>query len=50
MRRSKDKPLPDLDDPLVVKAKKMKTIYMVRINTFLGSVPVLCSNNNYAMI
>jgi len=28
VRRSKDKPLPDLDDPLVVKAKKMKTIYM----------------------
>lgn len=28
LRRSKDKPLPDLQDPLVLKAKRMKTLYM----------------------
>jgi len=28
VRRSKDKPLPDLEDPLVLKAKRMKTLYM----------------------
>eukprot|EP00111_Clytia_hemisphaerica_P008386 TCONS_00024474-protein len=28
IRRSKDKPVPDLDDPMVVKTKKMKTLYM----------------------
>lgn len=28
VRRSKDKPLPNLEDPLVLKAKKMKTLYM----------------------
>lgn len=28
IRRSKDKPVPDLEDPMVIKAKKMKTLYL----------------------